>query len=204
MTQNTKKRFIKKIVSVGISILLLFIIGSIAIGSPETRLLQEIVSADQSLKRFHGMPVIVSQKGYGVSISPETIITEINAPIIFVIAIKNPFKAPLQFSIKNVKVYTEKKDLGILDSEEIITEARKDFSKKNYDLSKEQEKEMAFYIEDQMQMLKDKLLTTQTIAPKSTIMGRIYVRVPSGTETLTIEVAFSNEKHRFDFHMIES
>ena len=202
--QKAKNRFIKKFVWVGITFLLLLIIGNIATGSSGSRLLQEIVGADQSLKRYQGMPVIVSQKGYGVSISPETIIAKLEAPIAFIMVIKNPFKEPLQFSINDAKAYAEKKELEILDSEEIIAEARKNFFKKNYKLNKEQEKALAPYLEDKMQMLRDKLFKTQTIAPKGQVMGLIYVRVPSGTEKLTIVVAFPKEKHEFSFHVIEA
>lgn len=205
MKQEAKKHFKMKFVLVGIWVFLLFMIGNIAIGSSGSRLIQEIVGTDQSLKRAQGgMPVIVSKKEYAVSISPETIITDMEKPIIFIIVIANPFKDPLQFSLKDVRAYTEKKDIGILDSEEIIAEAREDFSKKNYKLNKEQQKALAPYIEDQMQRLRDKLLKTQTIAPKDQVMGLIYVQVPSGTEKLTIEVTLPKEKHEFSFHMIES
>jgi len=71
-------------------------------------------------------------------------------------------------------------------------------------LNKEQQKALAPYLEDKMQRLREKILKTQIIAPKDRAMGLIYVRVPAGTEKLTIEVTLPKEKHTFDFHVIES
>lgn len=204
MNQTINEHFCRKCVLFWVLALFLFGVVSITMGSSETRLLQEIVSADQTLKRVQGMPVIISKKEYVVSLSPESIITKPQAPIIFTMVIKNPFKDPLQFSMKDVRCYSNKNDLRILESDEVLKEARAEFPKEEYQLSKEQEQELASYIEDKMQMLNDKLLKTQTIAPNSQIIGRIYIQVPQGTERLTIEVIFPQEKHKFDFNVVES
>lgn len=204
MKKKITKHFIKALAVFGILIVLLIMIGSIAVGSSGSRLIQEIVGEDQSLKRVQGKPVVISKKEYGVSVSPESIITVMPSPIIFIVAITNPSKDPLQFSLKNLRCFSEKNDLRILESEEVISEARKDFSKDRYKLNKEQEQELASYIEIKMQMLKGKLLKTQTIAPKGQAIGSIYIQIPSGTERLTIEVTLPNEKHTFDFNVIES
>jgi hypothetical protein len=210
---RASKKYLKKIflgnqimktfISLGIFMCITIMIGNAAIGSSGSRLLKEVVSDGQTLKRVKGMPVIISKKQYEVAITPENILTELTAPINFTLLISNPTKKPVPFFIENIKIFSEKSHLEILKPEEIIERARKFYSKEEYQLDEEQEKALAPFVEDKMQMLRDSLLRTQIISPEAKTMGLMAILIPLNTEKLSIEVTISMEIHRFEFQVIE-
>lgn len=150
------------------------------------------------------MPVLISKKTYGVSIFPESIIVGKDDPMIFSMVITNPSKEPLAFSLNQIRIYTAKKDARLLSSEEVTACVEEGLSGGKYKLNKEDEAAFTHYVEEKIKILRDKLLNTQTIEPSGRAAGLIYIQTPSGVEELTIEVSLPNEKHKFDFHVIES
>ena len=48
--------------------LILIIIGNMAFASSGSRLIQEVIAPDQTMKRIKGMPVIISKKKYGTPV----------------------------------------------------------------------------------------------------------------------------------------
>jgi len=194
----------KLLVSLWISILLLFLGGALATASTSgSRMLQGIAGPDQGIKQVHGLPVIVSNKNYNLALMPESMFSEMKDPVKLTLIIENPTEEPWPFSMKDLKVYSESKDLEILGPERIVTEARKKFSREEYKINKEQAKALAPYVEHKMQNLRDSLLKTGIIPPGGKIKGLIYIEVPQGTEMLTIEVAAPGEAHKLSFKVIE-
>ena len=102
-----------------------------------------------------------------------------------------------------MKAYSGTKVLELLKPEKIIDEVRKEYSKENLDLNKEQEKALAPFVEDKIQRLRDKLLKTLIIPPKEKVTGLIAIEVPLGTKKLTIKVTTPKGNHKFDFSVIE-
>ena len=195
----------RKNFSIVIFILFFISIGGIAIGSsaPGSRMIKEIVGPEQDIKWAKGLPVIISKKLHSIAITPENMFTELKAPVEFTLVLVNPTEKPWQFLIKDVKAYSGNTDLEILGSEKIIAEARKEFSEKEYKISPKDKKALAPYIEDKMQILRNRLLKPGTIPPGGKIMGLIAITVPKGTETLTVEVNSPGESNKFNFNVME-
>ena len=194
----------KLLVSLWFSILLLVLGGALTIASASgSRMLQGIAGPDQDIKQARGLPVIVSNKNYYLALMPESMFSEMKDPVRFTLIIENSTEEPWHFSMKDLKVYSESKDLEIIGPEMIVAEARKKFSREEYKINKEQAKALAPYVENKMQNLQDSLLKTGIIPPGRKIKGFIYVEVPQGTEMLTIEVIAPGEVHKFSFKVIE-
>ncbi len=193
----------RKLISVGICIIISFFVWGMAIGASGARLLQEAPGADQDVKRAHGMPVIFSKKTYGVAISPETILIEPGKSIQFTIVISNPTEDPLVFMLANVKAYSGEREMNLLKPDKIIEDARKEYSKEALGLSKDQEKILGPFIKDKMQQLRDKLLKDYSIPSKDRLEGIVMIDLPMGAENLTIEVTTQKESHKFLFNVVE-
>jgi hypothetical protein len=180
-------------------------IGGVALGSsgPGTRMIKEIVGPDQVLKWMNGLPVIISEKLQSMAIRPETLFTELDAPLKFNLGIVNPTEKQMRFSIKDMRAYSGDAELEILEPEKIIDEARKEFSDGDYKLSQEERKALVPYVEEKMRMLRDSLLKSETIPPGGRVSGLIAIRVPLGTDRLTFEVTAHGEFHIFNFQVIE-
>ena len=131
------------------------------------------------------------------------IFPKINEPFKLTLVIANPTEEPWHFSTKDLKVYSNIKNLEILKPERVVAEARKEFSGDEYKISQEQAKALAPYVEHKMQNLRDSLLKTGDIPPKGKTKGVIFIDVPQGTELLTIEVKAPGELHQFSFKIIE-
>ena len=81
----------KLFVSLWISILLLFLGGTLTIAAvPGSRMLQGIAGPDQSLEQAYGLPVIVSKKRYDLALMPESVFPKINKPVKFTLIMANP------------------------------------------------------------------------------------------------------------------
>ena len=194
----------KLLVSLFIS--MLFIAGGdvVAIAStPGSRMFQGVAGPDQEIKQVQGLPVIISKRNYYLYLMPESMFSQINEPVKFTLFIQNPTERPWAFSINQLKAYSNGKDLKILGPEKIVAEARKEFSREEYKINKEQAKALAPYVEQKMQTLRDNLLKTENIPPKGKIKGLIYIDIPKGSEMLTIEVKAPGETHKFSFKIIE-
>lgn len=169
----------------------------------KARLLQEVIGPNQRLERLHGLPLIISLRQYGVILTPQTILPESNTILYFDLVISNPSADPLPFSIGQVTATASQKQLKILATEEVIAEKRRFYSRKEYKISSEEEKLLAPFVEQKMQMVRDTLLIDQVIAPNSKVAGTIAVAVPFGIEHFTIEVTPGNERHAFAFNVGE-
>jgi hypothetical protein len=194
----------KRLVGVGIAIIFFVLIfGGVSIGASGSRLLKEIVSADQKVKYAQSRPVIVSKKHYRVNVAPESVLIDPKTSIKFTLVIHNPHGDPLHFSIDNVKAYEGKKTFPLLKPEKVVVEVRKEYSAKKLKLTKEQAKMLEPFVEDKMQRLRDKMLKDQIIASQKTVVGLIAIEVPMGVEKLTIEVTTPKDTHTFLFNLFE-
>ena len=94
----------KKLVGVGIFLIIFVLIfGGVSIGASGSRLLKEIVSADQKVKYVQSRPVIISKKHYRVNVAPESVLIDPKTSIKFTVVIHNPHGGPLHFSVNNVQ-----------------------------------------------------------------------------------------------------
>lgn len=177
--------------------------AGIVSGDTGTRLLQEVVSPDQHLEHMRGLPVIISQQRYNVMLVPQSILPEANTILYFDLVISNPGPDPLVFRLDQVAAVSAKKSLKILGIEEVVAEKRRFYSRKEYKISAEEEKLLAPFVEQKMQMVRDKLLTDRVIAPNSRSGGTIAVAVPFGTQDFAIEVDLGDERHKFEFNLVE-
>jgi hypothetical protein len=194
----------KKLVGVGVVIIIfVFICAGVSTGASGSRLIKEIVGADQKVKHVQSRPVLISVKHYRVHIAPEIILVDPKTSIKFTLVIHNPHEDPLHFSVDNVRAYAGKKMFPLLTPEEVTAEARKEYSPKKLGLTKEQAKPLVPFVEDKMQRLRDKLLKDHIIASQKTVVGLIAIDVPMGVEKLTIEVTTPKDTHTFLFNLFE-
>lgn len=194
----------KKLVGVStLIIIFVLVFWGISTGASGTRLLKEIVSADQKVKYVQSRPVIISKKHYRVHVAPKSILLEPKTSIKFTLVIHNPHGDPLHFSLTSIQAYSGEKTFPLLKPETVIAEARKEYSAKKLKLTKEQAKMLAPFVEDKMQRLRDELLKDQTIASQKTVVGLIAIDVPLGIEKLTIEVTTPKDTHKFLFNLFE-
>ena len=193
----------RKVIGVGVCIIMSFFVWGTAMGASGARLLQEVPSADQSVKRANGMPVIFSQKTYDVILSPETILIEPKKYIQFTIVVSNPTEDPLVFMLSRVRVYSGERELNLVKPGKIIEDAQKEYSQEALGLSKDQEKILVPFIKDKMQQLRNKLLKDYTVPPKERVEGIVMIDLPMGSDNLTIEVTTQKESHKFLFNVAE-
>ena len=119
----------KKLVGVGTFIIIfVFIFGGVSTGASGSRLLKEIVSADQKVKYVQSRPVIISQKHYRVHVAPKSILLDPKTSIKFTLVIHNPQEDPLHFSLTSIQAYSGEKTFPLLNPETLIAEVRMEFS----------------------------------------------------------------------------
>lgn len=194
----------KLLVSLMISVLLLLPGGvGVSGASSDSRMLQEVAGPDQIIKRAQGLPVIISRKHCLLALRPESLFPKAEEPVKFTLMIENTTGESWPFAMTDLKVYSEKQSLEILSPKKIVAEARKKYSMEEYKINREQAKALAPYVENKMQDLRDSLLKSGNIPPGGRAGGLIFIDVPQGTRTLTIEVAAPGELHKFRFDVIE-
>ena len=194
----------KKLVGAGVFILVcVSIFGGVSTGASGSRLLKEIVSADQKVKYVQSRPVVISKKHYRVHAAPKSILIDPKTSIKFTLVIHNPHRDPLHFSVDNVQAYSGEKTFPLLKPEKVIAEARKEYSADKLKLNKDQAKILSPFVEDKMQQLRDELLKDQIISSQKTVVGLIAIEVPLGIEKLTVEVTTPKDTHTFLFNLFE-
>ena len=193
----------KRFVALGIFFIFAFMIQDVATGASGSRVLKEVVGADQVVKQGQGAPLIVSKKTNIVGIMPKTILIPPKAYIQFSLVINNRTTEPLKFSVKDIRVFSGDKDFPVLEADKVAEEARKEYSKEYSNLSKEQKKAMLPFIEDKMQRARKELIEDQTIAPKENGKGLFAVDVPLGTKKLSVEVKTTTDTHQFNFQIFD-
>ena len=193
----------KRIIQLGFFIILIFGMSGYSTGGSGACLLKESPGPDQEVRMLQGVPVIISKKVYTVAVSPESILTESGAPLQFTIAIGNTTSESMVFKTNGVRVFSDKKRIGLVPADKIVERVRKDYSTEESDLSKNQKKILAPFVEEKMQMARESLLHDRTILPGENIQGIIAIELPTGSHKLSIEIAILEDIHRFRFDVFE-
>ena len=203
ITTRSIELSLKRFVVIGIFVLLSSLIFHVEIGVAGPRLLQQIPGPDQEVTSREGLPLIISKSTNNVAISPESIIVEQGRFFRFTVIIVNLTDDPLDFAMKDIRVFSNKKDMELLSANRIVDNERKEYSREKLKISKDEEKILGPYVKDKLERLRNSLLKEQTIPPKEMLKGIIAIELPMGSNNLTIEITTPKDSHRFDFNIME-
>ena len=193
----------KRIIQLGFFVLFSFVMIGYSTGGSGACLLKESPGPDQEVRMLQGVPVIISKKVYTVVVSPESILTEPGAPLQFTVSIGNTTPEPMEFNLEGIRVFSDEKRIGLLPAEKVVDRVRKEYSAEKLDLSKNQEKMLDPFVEEKIQMTRESLLRDRTILPGENVKGIIAIELPTGSHSLSIEIAILEDIHKFRFDVFE-
>ena len=109
----------------------------------------------------------------------------------------------MEFNLEGIRVFSDEKRIGLLPAEKVVDRVRKEYSAEKLDLSKNQEKMLDPFVEEKIQMTRESLLRDRTILPGENVKGIIAIELPTGSHSLSIEIAILEDIHKFRFDVFE-